>query len=392
MASSNDNGNSDSKATRDMWSGDVSGSQNTNESEPASTSPTSRGAKSSSLDVHDPVRAYLSKMGGVALLSRAQEVAIAKRIESADQQVQDIVYCAPVIVSVLDDLIGADEAKQKRAEKAGKKIRPRLSSDGRCFAIVSAEVAEQFDILEKVNEDLARSRTKRDTLAAQNQNAATRKAIIALVTTLELSRQSIFQLADLIQDVWVQVSQCDKRLQSVAREARIPLRDLRRTIRKVRRDEEGAGQEIMKRTGIPAEKWKVFDSRVRREVRAIKQLTDSVGVTRDSLQENVVKVREGKALAMQAKQELVEANLRLVVSIAKKYTNRGLQFLDLIQEGNIGLMKAVDKFEHERGYKFSTYATWWIRQAITRAIADQARTIRIPVHMIETINKLIRTQ
>jgi RNA polymerase primary sigma factor len=357
-----------------------------------STNERTTGSKTSKSPSGDPVRAYLSKMGSVALLSRAEEVSIAKRIEAADQQVQEIVYCAPVILTVLDDLISADEAKQKRAAKAGKKTRPRLSTDGRNFSCVTAEVAEQFELLEKTNEVLARSRTKRGTRAGEKAAASTREIIIALVTTLDLSTRSIFQLADLIQDVWIQVSQCDKRLQRVAREARIPLRDLRRTIRKVRRDEKGDGKEIIQRTGIPAERWKVFDSRVRREVRTTKQLTDSIGVTRENLQENVVRVREGKALAMQAKQELVEANLRLVVSIAKKYTNRGLQFLDLIQEGAIGLMKAVDKFEYERGYKFSTYATWWIRQAITRAIADQARTIRIPVHMIESINKLIRTQ
>ena len=163
-------------------------------------------------------------------------------------------------------------------------------------------------------------------------------------------------------------------------------------IRKVRRTPDRGGAEVVETTGISVHDWAEFDSRVRRELRRIRKVEDMIEVEQDQLRELALDVRRGTAIAEQAKCELVEANLRLVVSIAKKYTNRGLQFLDLIQEGNIGLMKAVEKFEYRRGYKFSTYATWWIRQAITRAIADQARTIRIPVHMIETINKLVRTQ
>jgi RNA polymerase primary sigma factor len=170
------------------------------------------------------------------------------------------------------------------------------------------------------------------------------------------------------------------------------VRDLRRSIRQVRRNLDESGLDVINRTGIPEERWRDFDSRVRRELRKVRKVEAETGMGRDRLHQSAIDLKKGEALAEQAKCELVEANLRLVVSIAKKYTNRGLQFLDLIQEGNIGLMKAVEKFEYRRGYKFSTYATWWIRQAITRAIADQARTIRIPVHMIETINKLVRTQ
>ncbi|MFT7520585.1 MAG: RNA polymerase primary sigma factor, partial [Kiritimatiellia bacterium] len=205
-------------------------------------------------------------------------------------------------------------------------------------------------------------------------------------------KKQIGHISEQIQQAWVHMALSEKEIDLVARDARLPVRDLRRSIRQVRRNIDTTGLEVIERTGIVEDQWKEFDSRVRRELRKIRKIEKLTGMTRDRICSSAVDLKRGEALAEKAKCELVEANLRLVVSIAKKYTNRGLQFLDLIQEGNIGLMKAVEKFEYRRGYKFSTYATWWIRQAITRAIADQARTIRIPVHMIETINKLIRTQ
>ncbi|MGH9415766.1 MAG: RNA polymerase sigma factor RpoD [Terriglobales bacterium] len=320
---------------------------------------------------NDPVRMYLREMGTVPLLTREGEVEIAKRIERGQIKVLKTLSRSPVVIKA----IMADGESLRSGERGIKELVPVDVEEDEISEQVlekrTREVLSQVDALATL---FRRERALEEKLAQAKRGADQRKA------QYQLSRAQV-ELSRLIRNVGFTVA-AKKRFTDRLFRVLEQLRPLEAHASRLERKLESArGAEVIKD--------------LRREQRQVREqiaaMETEAGETATELKASRATIVVGDHEAEQAKRELIEANLRLVVSIAKKYTNRGLQFLDLIQEGNIGLMKAVDKFEYRRGYKFSTYATWWIRQAITRAIADQARTIRIPVHMIETINKLIRT-
>ena len=353
----------------------------------------------------DPVRLYLKEMGSVALLSREGEIEIAKRIEEGKNDIASVIYGMPMtiefVLALRDQLKNAkidvrEIVPIQETEEDFEEDQPPVERD---YEELRIKTLESLNAVRKVSLALKALAEKGKHISGdpvkqkkfKKQFDAIRQQVVNKIESVNLHGVLKDRMVQRVRDLAVQIRAAEREAVSCQRRIGVGGEAGAELLRKMCRSRQDF-LAVKRKTGVSEEALGEIRKVYQIAKAKVRQLeTEEALVPADEIKDAVKHLDLAEEKVKRGKAELVEANLRLVVSIAKKYTNRGLQFLDLIQEGNIGLMKAVDKFEYKRGYKFSTYATWWIRQAITRAIADQARTIRIPVHMIETINKLIRT-
>ncbi len=351
----------------------------------------------------DPVRLYLKEMGSVALLSREGEIEIAKRIEEGKKDIASVIYGMPMtiefVLALYDQLKNGsidvreivpiieteEEFEEEQIQQGYEELRVKTLEGLNSVRKISTSLKSLYEVARHANSDPAKQKK------IKKQIDTIRDQVVEKMESVNLHGVLKDRMVQRVRELAIQIRTGEREIVSCQRRLGISGEAGAEALKKLCRDRKDF-LAVKRKTSCSEEALTEIKKIYQAAKGRIRQLeTEEALVSAEEIKDAVKHLDVAEEKVKRGKAELVEANLRLVVSIAKKYTNRGLQFLDLIQEGNIGLMKAVDKFEYKRGYKFSTYATWWIRQAITRAIADQARTIRIPVHMIETINKLIRT-